>query len=253
LEFALILFLTLVTVAIVATRLAPQMAKGRLVFDHEPDRPQPFGYRMSWLAVRTRDTGGVVEALGLAEPESANWASGLGTVYDAKFGAQRVFVSPPVNGWTLVASNALPHPASRRFIDKSMPLLMVLSERFVEVQYFASYPQLDFFAWARVIDGRLIRAFAINDEGMVWNRGRPTKEEKAMGLKLFDVRGVKGRKGDAGDEIVMYPTEQHMMQLALKWSLDPTRLTATQADPALGAVGVAPATWRPERLAAKAA
>lgn len=248
-ELVVALFMTMLTVAIVAIRLAPQMAEGRLVFDHAPDPPQPFGYKMAWLAIRTRDTGAVIEQLGLSEAGVANWSSGLGTVYDTALGAGHVFVSPPVNGWTLVAGHALPSPLSRRFVDKSIPLLHDLSNRFVEVQYFASYPHIDFFAWARVIDGRMIRAFAINDEGVVWNKGRPTKEEKAMGLKLFDVRGVRGRKGDAGNEIVMYPTEQHMMQLALKWSLDPTRLDPQQALPALGVIGKAPQAWRPERLA----
>jgi hypothetical protein len=94
-----------------------------------------------------------------------------------------------------------------------------------------------------------VRAFAINDEGVVWNKGRPSKEEKAMGLKLFEVRGVRGRRGETGDEIVLYPTEQHMMQLALKWSLDPTRLDPLQSEPALGVIGLAPAGWRAERLA----
>jgi hypothetical protein len=241
------------TVVIAAIRLAPQMAEGRLVFDLEPEAPQPFGYRMSWLAIRSRDTDAVVAALGLTETEGANWSSGLGTVYDGKVGADRIFVSPPVNGWTLVAGHALPQPASRRLVDKTTPLLMALADRFVEVQYFASYPQVDFFAWARVIEGRMIRAFAINDAGMVWNRGRPTKEERGLGLKLLDVRGVKGRKGDAGEAIVIYPTEQHMMQLAAKWSLDPSRLGAGEAAPSLGVVGFAPQAWRSERVTAAAA
>jgi hypothetical protein len=244
-----VLFMTMVTIAIVAIRLAPQMAEGRLVFDHEPDQPHPFGYKMTWLAIRTRDTGAVIDSLALHNPQVANWNSGLGTIYDATYGEAHVFVSPPVNGWTFVASHALPNPISRRFVDKSLPLMLDLSKRFVEVQYFSSYPQIDFFAWARVIEGRLVRAFAINDEGVVWNKGRPTKEEKAMGLKLFEVRGVRGRKGDAGDEIVLYPTEQHMMQLALKWSLDPTRLDPLQAEASVGVIGAAPAAWRAERMA----
>lgn len=244
-----VLFLTMVTVAIVAIRLAPTMAEGRLVFDHLPDRPHPFGYKMTWLAIRTRDTGAVLESLRLSETHVANWASGLGTIYDASYGEAYVFVSPPVNGWTLVASQALPNPTSRRFVDKSIPLMLELSNRFVEIQYFSSYPQIDFYAWARVIEGRLVRAFAINDEGVVWNKGRPSKEERAMGLKLIEVRGVRGRKGDTGDEIVLYPTETHIMQLAQKWSLDPTRLDPKQAEPGLGVIGLAPATWRPERLA----
>jgi hypothetical protein len=245
-----VIFFTMLTVAVAAIKLAPQIAEGRVVFDVEPDRPAAFGYRMAWLAIRTRDTGGVLRALDLeADAEAANWSSGLGAVYDAQLGATLVFVSPPVNGWTLVASPALPAPASRRFVDKSIPLLLGLSNQFVEVQYFAGFPEIDFFAWARVIEGRLLRAFAINDEGLVWNKGRPTKEEKAMGLKMFEVRGVRGRKGDAGGEIVLYPTEQHLMQLAQKWSLDPSHLEAGSAEAALGIIARAPAAWKPERLA----
>ena len=248
-----VIFFTMLTVAVAAIKLAPQIAEGRVVFDVEPDRPAAFGYRMAWLAIRTRDTGGVLQALGLTTgAEAANWSSGLGAVYDQHLGETLVFVSPPVNGWTLVASPALPAPVSRRFVDKNIPLLLGLSNQFVEVQYFAGFPDIDFFAWARVIEGRLMRAFAINDEGLVWNKGRPTREEKAMGLKLFEVRGVRGRKGDAGGEFVLYPTEQHLMQLAQKWSLDPSHLEPASAGPALGVIARAPAAWRPERLAAAA-
>ena len=205
---------------------------------------------MAWLAVRTRDTGAVIDILGLTEPRVANWKSGLGTVYDEDLGEQHVFVSPPVNGWTFVVGMPLPAPMGRRFVDKSVPLLLELGARFVEVQYFCSYPVLDFFAWARVIEGKMVRAFAINDEGaVIWNKGRPTKEEKAMGLKLFEVRGVRGRKGDAGGEILLYPTELHMMHLAGKWSLDPTKLGKIKAEPANGVIGVAPAAWRNVRIA----
>jgi hypothetical protein len=239
----------MVTVAIAAIRLAPQITEGRVVFDLEPDRPAKFGYHMAWLAIRTRDTGAVLHAMGLTEDaEAANWASGLGAVYDKTLGETLAFVSPPVNGWTLVVSSSIPAPASRRFVDKSLPLLG-LSERFVEVQYFAGFPEIDFFAWARVIEGRLIRAFAINDEGIVWNKGRPTKEEKAMALKLFEVRGMRERRGDAGGEIVMYPTAEHVMELAQKWSLDPSHLEPGSSEPALGVIARVPSSWRPQRLA----
>lgn len=246
---AAVILCVMITVAIAAIRLAPQIAEGRVVFDIEPDRPARFGYHMAWLAVRTRDTGAVLHAMGLtADAEAANWASGLGAVYDKTLGQQLAFVSPPVNGWTLVVSASIPSPASRRFVDKSLPLLLGLSERFTEVQYFAGFPDIDFYAWARVIEGRLIRAFAINDEGIVWNKGRPTKEEKAMGLKLFDVRGMRERRGDAGGEIVMYPTPDLLMELARTWSLDPSRLEPGSAEPALGVIARVPASWRPERL-----
>ncbi len=243
-----VILLTLGTVLVAAVHIAPRMAEGRLVFGVEPDRPAGFGYRMTWLAIRSRDTAAVIDALQLSHAQAANWATGLGTVYERDLGESHVFVSPPVNGWTFVAGLPLPAPVSRRFVDKCTPLLISLGDTFVEVQYFSSMPALDYFAWARMIEGRVVRAFAIGDEGVIWNKGRPTKEEKAMGLKLFEFRGLRGRKGDAGSEIVLYPTEDHLMELAAKWSIDPTGLGRTELPPGLGVVARTPLEWRPERL-----
>lgn len=245
----LIAIMIALTIAVAAFVLAPQISRGRVIYDHAPDRPIPFGYRMAWLAVRTRDVDAVIEELGLVEAEQCNWRSGIGTVYDAALGTDHVFVTPPVNGWTFVVGLPLPHPVGRAFADKCTPLLVSLGRRFIEVQFFFSYPPMDFFAWARMLDGRLIRAFAVGDEGIIVNKGRPTKEERSLGLKLLDFRGVRGRKGDAGGEIIFYPTEDHVMRLASRWSSDPTKLTPDQVVTAgLGYIARAPASWRPERL-----
>jgi len=238
------------TVAVAAHVLAPRIAEGRVIFEQRPDPPAGFGYRMAWLAVRSRDTEAVVEALGVVAPQPCNWRSGIGTAYDDRLGNDHVFISPPVNGWTFVVGLALPYPVGRRpFADKCMPLLSHLGRQFVEVQYFFAYPPIDVFAWARVLEGRVVRAFAMTEQGVVWNRGRTTREERALGLKLFDFRGVRGRKGDAGGEIILYPTEEHVLRLAERWSLDPTRLASVDMPaPGLGYIAIAPASWRPERL-----
>lgn len=243
-----ILVMVAATVATAALFLAPRIADGEIVYAAEPDRPLAFGYQMGWLAIRTRDTERVVERLSLTETLSANWDNGLGTVYSDTEGGSAVFVSPPINGWTFVVGLALPQPLGKAFVDKSIPLLLDLGSQFIEVQYYLAYPSLDCFAWARVIDGRIVRAYAINDEGVVWNKGKPSKEEKALGIKLYEMRGVRKRKGDAEGELVLYPTEQHVMQLAGKWSVDPTRLETVMVSPAHGVIGQAPVRWRPERL-----
>lgn len=245
LTIALMIAVTLASVIFV---LGPRMADGRVIFPATPDTPAAFGYQMAWLTIRTRDTAAVVEALGLSVCEPCNWNAGIGTVYDKKLGSTHVFVSPPVNGWTFVVGLPLPYPNSRSFADKLTPMLVSLGGRFIEVQYFFAYAPIDFFAWARVIDGRLVRAFAAGDEGIVWNKGKTTKEERALGLRLFELRGVKGRRGDAGGEMILHPTEEHVLRLAKHWGIDPTRLDATSAAPALGMIAVAPQAWRAERL-----
>lgn len=233
----------------VAFWLAAQVAAERVQFEVTPDHPCAFGYSMAWLAIRSRDTDAVLEALRVTKPEPCNWNSGIGTVYDKQLGELHVFVSPPVDNWTFVVGLPLPHPVGRGFVDKCTPLLVELGGQFPEVQYFFAYPLIDFFAWARVRDGRLVRAFAITDEGVAWSKGRTTKEERALGLKLFELRGVLGRKGDAGGEIILHPTEDHVMRLAQRWSLDPTTLsTLPSQKSAVGYIAEAPYAWRTERL-----
>ncbi|MCL4767367.1 MAG: hypothetical protein KJZ80_14155 [Hyphomicrobiaceae bacterium] len=243
-----IAILLALTLALAAFVLAPRMAEGRVVFDATPDRPSPFGFKMAWIAIRTRDTGRIIDVLGLVEPQPCNWRSGIGTVYDDRLGESHVFVSPPVNGWSFVVGLALPYPVGRSFVDKCTPMLLDLGAEFIEVQYFFTYPLIDFFAWARIIDGKLVRAFAIGDEGIIWNKGKPSKDEKSLGLKLFELRGVRGRKGDAGGELILYPTEEHVMRLASRWSLDPVRIDAVAASAATGFIASAPLAWRPERM-----
>ncbi len=247
-----IIIMTIATIA-GALHLAPQLAPGRIVYDLAPDRPPPFGYKMAWLAIRSRDTQHIINTLAISDIEPANWDTGLGIVYSPDLAEDRLFVSPPVNGWTFGVGLALPHPLGRSFVDKAMPLLVGIGGEFIEVQYFYSYPPIDLFAWARMIDGRLVRAFAVGDEGVLWSKGKLTKEEKMLDLKLFELRGMRGRKGDAGGPIVLYPTEDHIMRLAAKWSIDPTRIDQVQGEPAFGYVGRAPRGWRAERVRKAAA
>ena len=240
--------LVVLTVAVAAFVLAPSLGERRIAYDRAPDRPLPFGYRMAWLAIRTDDTQRVIDVLGLDQVKASNWNSGLGSIYSEELGETHMFVAPAVEGWTFVIGLGLPHPLGATFHDKATPFLLELGGAFAEVQYYFSYPVIDFFAWARVIDGRLVRAFAIGDDGVVWNKGKPSRKETAMGLKLFELRGIQGRRGDAGGELLLYPTEDHVIALAADWSLDPTRVDARRAEPGLGYVGLAPRRWRPERV-----
>ena len=94
-----------------------------------------------------------------------------------------------------------------------------------------------------------MRAFAIGDEGVIWDRGRLTPEERALGLKLFELRGIRGRKGDTGEAIILHPTEEQVLRMACGWSLDPTRLDRINGAAAgTGFVARVPAAWRPERI-----
>jgi hypothetical protein len=240
--------LLILTVLLAAFVLAPRLAETRIVWNTTPDRPVGFGYRMAWLAVRTEDAASVIDVLGLEPLQLSNWRSGIGTVYDDELGENHLFVSPPVEGWTFVVGLSLPQPLGRGFADKCTPMLLDLASGFPEAQYYCTYPVIDFCAWARVVDGKLVRAFAIGDEGLVWNKGRLTRHERELGLRLFEMRGVRARKGDAGGPLMLHPTEAHVMHLAGRWSLDPTSLDTAEEPPGLGMLCAPALHWRPELL-----
>lgn len=244
--FIISLCLLLTVLAIAA--FVPRRRERRIVLASEPDTPKAFGDDMAWIAVRSENRERICQLLGLAGMRPANWQAGLACVYDPKLSDSHVFISPPVKGYTFIAGVPLPLPAGRAFIDKLTPLLTALGAEFNEVQYFASFPVIDFYAWARMHKGRFVRAFAIGDEGVVWDRGRLTAEERALGLKLFEVRGIRGRKGDTGEAIILHPTHAQVLQMARAWSLDPTGLDKVRCDASVGAVAQPPAAWRSERV-----
>src|SRR5215471_10502176 len=62
---------------VVALALAPAGCSVMPSFDQTPDKPQSFGYKVSWFAVEASDPALVLDALGLEKGTPANWASGL--------------------------------------------------------------------------------------------------------------------------------------------------------------------------------
>lgn len=244
--FIISLCLLLTVLAIVA--FVPRGREPRIVLAMEPDKPKAFGSDMAWIAVRSENRERICAVLGLQAMRPANWESGIACIYDAKLADTHVFISPPVKGYTFIAGIPLPLPAGGAFADKLTPLLTSLGAEFTEVRYFATYPVIDFFAWAKMHNGRFVRAFAIGDEGVVWDRGRLTPEERALGLKLFEVRGIRDRKGDAGEAIILHPTQAQVLQMARAWSLDPAGLESAECDAAVGVVAIAPTSWRAARV-----
>ena len=50
-------------------------------FDQTPDKPEAFGFKISWFAVKATDPAAVLDALEFKEAMPANWASGLAAMY----------------------------------------------------------------------------------------------------------------------------------------------------------------------------
>jgi hypothetical protein len=231
-------------------------------FDQTPDKPQGFGFKVNWFAVRASDPASVLDALGFDETTPANWASGLAAMYgdDAW-----VFASPPISGWVMVVSGSLPYPTNETHHDIGKQfdaLFSRLMKRFDDVQSFGSHRVVGFVTWARALNGKPVRIFAFADEVMA-NVGEQTSEEAKLGFvnlgglspsdawdKIFEVAEVQGAEIDkliasgvprreARARVLQngrhaIPDETDVVDLAALWSVDPSRLSDQDHPPSLG-------------------
>jgi hypothetical protein len=183
-------------------------------FDQTPDKPEPFGFKISWFAVKATDPAAVLDALEFKEAMPANWASGLAAAYwNAQSRECWAFVSPPVSGWVLVASSSLPYPTNETHHDigrRFDVLFSRLMNRFDDVQFFGSHRGVGFVTWARALNGKPVRIFAFADEVMA-NFGEQTPEEAKLGV--VNLSGLS--PSNACDEIFRIAGEQEAEQDAL--------------------------------------
>jgi hypothetical protein len=206
-----------------------------------PDTPVSFGRKCSWLAIESHNPQAVVAALGLMDVQLSVWKAGINAAYEGL-----CFVSPPVRKWILVVSRSLPDVGDQRHPDLCTPFLLELGEQFREVQFFATYRIVMAHAWARLIDGQLIRQFAWVDGAKHWNVGEETSEETALGLHFVDSSQIDWPDDDeAADELaetIPTPGEDDVLRLAGAWSIDPSRLAEQELPPSIGYIGQFPET-----------
>jgi hypothetical protein len=234
----------------------------------EADLPCAFGFRMAWVAVKTRDTARLISVLEFEQVKPAGWSLGIGTVYNDRVGLGRVFVTPPVDGWSFVVSLGLPLPLGDAYADKATVLIERLSAEFGLANAYVSLPALDFYGWAVARHGELERAFAIGREGAVWNRGAVTVEERLLAPDFFTlaevgpggghrsaVSGTGALDAALASSALFKPfSERDVLELARLWSVDPTRFgQRADLDRGVGYIAVVPAAWRAELMVRAAA
>lgn len=227
-------------------------------FDLTPDKPEQFGYKTNWFAVKTDDTAAVINALGFGVGEPANWESGVSAAY-GYFGSPGkkayvidknrawIFVSPSVKGWVFIIGYSLPYPVMHnadRFngIGQKFDIVFSrLTSHFSEVQFFGSDRRVGFVAWACALQGKPTRIFAFGDGDVYANVGNQTKEEKALGF--LDLSGLSPRT--ASERLFSVEgslfNEDAPLKLAALWSLDPDHLPEIDTSPGLGRVIELPA------------
>ena len=198
------------------------------------DSPVNFGYKCVWFAVKTENKNRLAELLKLNEISSSNWKSGIEKAYN-----NQVFITPPIDGWTLACGLSLPHSASKEAIDKVKEILTLLSSEFGEAQYFCTEHITEYHCWMKAKEGEITRVYSyLGETGEnIVVEGKPTKYEKKLNLGNTLIEGEKDE--DASEkEDQAFPNEATVMKIAEHWSIDPSKLAKrTDIPPSLGLTG----------------
>jgi len=166
-----------------------------------------FGYKCAWLAIRSSDPRAVIGGLGITDAASVSWTAGVEAAYASD--TRSVFVTPPIDGWVLVAGVALFGLVGSMKTDtaKLPDHIRRLSEKLsTEVQYFATHRVSEAHQWISADKGVLVRAFSTGEGDVEFDLGARTAAEKEVA---------------AGFESV---DEDWVLRLAGRWSVNPSSL-----------------------------
>jgi hypothetical protein len=196
---------------------------------YAPSRAAGFGYKTEWLAVRHEDVEAVISALGLEGVRSASWAEGTWAMGDG-----RIFVTPPMRGFVLVAGSVLGLSVKDGLSRIPKGLSAALD---TEVLGFVSHRHVDVYGWARAMRGLVERMYLEGENGAISSEGEPPPEESALHAERLAARAAlepqevmiitadgatTKRVIDAPDASDPFWADQEVVRrLALAWSLDP--------------------------------
>ncbi|WP_179225521.1 hypothetical protein [Hymenobacter mucosus] len=193
-----------------------------------PAKPEPFGYKLTWLAVRDADPFELLHAVNVDQGTvfSANWYGGLDKVY--RWNA--TFITPPVDDWTFVINPIL----SGLSDEKTLTFLQKLSAQFAEVQFYGNHRVANYGAWGRFVNEEAIRLFSTG-EAIELDQGQRTEIEEQIIEK-----GKQSFIEDSPDDLEQLADsfflgdEDDVMEMAGLWSINPQTLDNQPETFALG-------------------
>lgn len=174
---------------------------------NDPDFPVPFGYKCNWLCVKSNSPLEVIDRLDLKNPEPSNWDKGIEMAYNGYR-----FVSPSLDGYVLVVNFGMD------ILTLAPELLDEKARLFPELQFFVTQRVSDYHAWAKYINGVLIRGYGWSGcDGTVFlNTGEPTPEEVKLGFT-----DLLPSDDTADWSKFKTPDEEYVLELAAEWGIDP--------------------------------
>jgi hypothetical protein len=200
--------------------VTPSSAQGKPAVQDTPDSPQSFGYKMAWFAIPTPDSAKVIDAFGFKNVTRANWASGVQAVYGD---LTQAYITPPVEGWTLVLGLGLPSFDNDERTREFLAFIQKVAASFPEFYYFGTHRVVDFHGWVKVAGGKIQRAYAyLGERGeTLYESGTKTPEEIALGFAFFDERSPEAASESYYErKDLRFPGEGDVMKISAAWTIN---------------------------------
>ncbi|MEU4536208.1 hypothetical protein AB0G15_15225 [Streptosporangium sp. NPDC023825] len=175
------------------------------------DWPEPVSTCWNhWIAVPTGDQAGVMEVLGLSSPRPITFAEAQEVIdadahgdADDRHHLSRVFVTPEVDGWTLVIGAWCDPCGSERHEDV-LRLYKALSARYGRAQAYYYGERGDGSAWLVAERGNVVRRYAAtgeaDDERLTLGDPLPQEKERRLELGLPAVGDLRTASGEQVEE-----------------------------------------------------
>lgn len=195
-----------------------------------PDQPINFGFKNQWLAIKSKDNEKIIKALRLQKVRACNWKEGVHFGY-----TKGVFVTPEINGWTLVLGIDILDLES----DGTQEFLKRISNDFEECQLFFTNRNVEYHFWGLARHGKIKRLYSyFGEEGNLIVKGKATAIEHSLNL----VKTISNSNNEKNSENITgnIPNEDTVMFIAENWSVNPSKIENYVNVSGLGFIG----RWR---------
>lgn len=183
-----------------------------------PSAPIAFGRKATWLAIKTEDTESV--AAQFAKPGKKQFKTNVENGIQGAF-TQYLFVTPPIQNWVLVVGHGLDLQNQQQY-DK----FLEMSRLYGEVQFYGSFRGVNYSAWARFVDGEVVRAYSVAEDEVYFDLGEMTDLENTFVQEELDRTIEAEERAWVLEEGKLFciSSEENVSRMAAHWSIDPQTL-----------------------------
>lgn len=195
-------------------RNAGETKKIEFFVNDELKKPLPFGFKINWLAIKSNNIQEVGQALNNNRKiYSTNMEYGIHGAYDTF-----TFVTPPIDGWIIVM-----RPPFYLEDQDGIAKLEYLSKQFGEVHFYGNHRVSSYGAFAKFINGIMIRGFSMADE-IYLNEGilTPIEEDILSQGKQEDIN--ESNESNPEEQYFYLSDEESICEIAGAWSINPLKL-----------------------------